>query len=138
MLCVKKSIPLWVIIVSSVLFVFLLFLVVSRLLAICFKDPINSYNGDVIKGIKWRWDYDGYGNVINLLPYCPTPHCDMQLEYDDFFPNHYYPTPAVRFRCTLCTNEIIIRDMNYDDLKKEVIKLIQRNNRIKESGEITI
>lgn len=102
------SIPLWSIVVISLLIVPTLI----RILAWFRQKDVNhpnwrDYNQDVILEMRWRWHYSPYDRgIANISCFCPSD--DTELVYEDW-------GSKVVFRCETCHRQFgpIVDRHNY-------------------------
>jgi hypothetical protein len=126
-LCGKIPIPVWAIIISSLIVLVCLVGIVCILIKIYWNRSYKEYNEDIFDGIKWRWSYDVIDRIVDLYSFCAEPNCDMQLKESVITVG--YDQYSLRFHCDLCNHDVWFDNKSYENVKSEKIRLIQRNLR---------
>lgn len=119
------SIPCWLLILLSVLSIAFIVMMIFKFTGKEECSPFLKYKKDFIKGVNWRWSWDG-NRVVGLTPYCPN--CDMCLTYIEH--SKYDLDSGTSFYCDQCERVVAnIKGGGMDYSMSVIIREIDRRVR---------
>jgi predicted RNA-binding Zn-ribbon protein involved in translation (DUF1610 family) len=129
----STSVPNWLIGLLSfcalLVLLGLLVLILTTLKKTC--PDFRTYNTDVIYNVRWNWQYDSYGRIRSVLPFCPA--CGYQIT--PIPEESYRVTTAVIFSCPHCGGFEEKVEESFEEIEEHIVKVIQLKLRKMHQGE---